>query len=79
VATRIATHTQVLDDGNAFLVEPTAEAMAAGLRRALSATDEVHARADAGHALVSREYSVTRYRDKIAAAYAAVERLAAKR
>jgi glycosyltransferase involved in cell wall biosynthesis len=79
VATRIPTHTQVLDDGNAFLVEPTAAAMAAGLHRALSAPDEARARADAGYALVSREYSVARYREKIAAAYAAVEGLVARR
>ncbi|MFN8094715.1 MAG: glycosyltransferase family 4 protein [Vicinamibacteria bacterium] len=79
VATRIATHTQILDDTNAFLVEPTPAAMAAGLRRALSSPDEARARADAGHALVSREYSVARYREKIAAAYAEVERLAARR
>ena len=75
VATRIATHTQVLDDTNAFLVEPAAEAMAEGLRRALGSPEEARARAEAGHALVAREYSVARYREKIAAAYAAVERL----
>jgi glycosyltransferase involved in cell wall biosynthesis len=78
VATRIATHTQVLDDTNAFLVEPTAEAMAAGLRQALGSPEEARARAEAGHALVAREYSVARYREKIAAAYAAVERLTAR-
>ena len=75
VATRIATHTQLLDDTNAFLVEPTAEAIAEGLRRALGSPEEARARAEAGHALVDREYSVARYREKIAAAYAAVERL----
>jgi glycosyltransferase involved in cell wall biosynthesis len=78
VATRIATHTQVLDDANAFLVEPSPEAFAAGLRQALGAPHEARARAEAGHALVEREYSVARYREKIAAAYAAVERLAAR-
>ena len=78
VATRIATHTQVLDDTNAFLVEPTAAAMAAGLRQALGSPEEARARAEAGHALVDREYSVARYREKIAAAYAAVERLVAR-
>ena len=79
VATRIATHTQVLDDANAFLVEPTAEAMAAGLSLALADPAGARARADAGHALVSREYSVVRYREKIAAAYAEVERLVPRR
>jgi len=78
VATRIATHTQVLADTNAFLVEPRPEAFAAGLLQALGAPDEARARADAGHALVERQYSVARYREKIAAAYATVERLAAR-
>ena len=79
VATRIATHTQVLDDANAFLVEPTAAALAAGLARALASPAEARARADAGYALVAREYSVVRYREKIAAAYAEVERLVSQR
>ena len=52
--------------------------MAAGLRRALGAPAEARARAEAAHALVAREYSLARYREKIAAAYAAVERLAAR-
>ncbi len=75
VATRIATHTQLLDDSTAFLVEPTAEALAAGLRQALEQPDEAAARAERGYALVAREYSVARYREKIATAYAAIERL----
>jgi glycosyltransferase involved in cell wall biosynthesis len=75
VATRIATHTQVLDDTTAFLVDPTPSAMAEGLRRALGSPEEARARADAAHALVAREYSLARYREKVAAAYAAVERL----
>lgn len=76
VATRIASHTQVLDDTTAFLVDPTPSAVAEGLRRALGAPEESCARADAAHALVAREYSLARYREKVAAAYAAVERLA---
>jgi glycosyltransferase involved in cell wall biosynthesis len=79
VATRIATHTQVLDDTNAFLVEPTPPAFAAGLRRALASPDEARSRAEAAHALVAREYSVVRYREKVAAAYSAIERLADRR
>ncbi len=79
VATRIATHTQVLDDANAFLVEPTAAALAAGLARALASPAEARVRADTGYALVAREYSVVRYREKIAAAYAEVERLVSQR
>jgi glycosyltransferase involved in cell wall biosynthesis len=76
VATRIPTHTQLLDDSTAFLVEPTPRALAAGLRAALDRPDEAAARARAALDLVRREYSVERYREKIARAYAEVERLA---
>jgi glycosyltransferase involved in cell wall biosynthesis len=75
VATRIATHTQLLDDSTAFLVEPAAAAFAAGLRQALEQPQEAAARAERGYALIARDYSVTRYREKIATAYAAVQQL----
>jgi glycosyltransferase involved in cell wall biosynthesis len=75
VATRIATHTQLLDDATAFLVEPTADAFAAGMRQALEQPKEADARAERGYALIAREYSVARYREKIAGAYAAVQKL----
>jgi len=74
VATRIPTHTQLLDDSLAFLVDPTSEALAAGLRQALEQKDDARGRADRGLALVEREYSVERYREKIARAYKEVER-----
>jgi glycosyltransferase involved in cell wall biosynthesis len=77
VATRIPTHTQLLDDRTAFLVEPTPGGLAGGIRAALDRPDDAAERARAGLDLVEREYSVERYREKIARAYAAVERLAA--
>jgi len=76
VATRIPTHTQILDDTTAILVEPTPRALAAGLQAALDRPEEAAARARAALDLVRREYSVERYREKIARAYAEVERLA---
>ena len=78
VATRIPTHTQLLDDTNAFLVEPTAEGLASGIQAALDHPEDAAARAKRGRDLVEREYSVERYREKIARAYATVERLAAR-
>jgi glycosyltransferase involved in cell wall biosynthesis len=72
VATRIPTHTQLLDDSLAFLVEPTAEAIAEGIRRALAEPVEARRRAEAGLALIAREYSPRRHAEKVAAAYAAV-------
>jgi glycosyltransferase involved in cell wall biosynthesis len=72
VATRIATHTQLLDDSLAFLVEPSAEGVASGLRQALEQKAEARARAERGVALVEREYSAERYRAKVADAYAEI-------
>jgi glycosyltransferase involved in cell wall biosynthesis len=78
VATRIPSHTQLLSDETAFLVEPTAEGLAGGIRAALEDPNEAAGRAERGYALVQREYSATRHREKVAAAYAAVERLASR-
>ena len=72
VATRIASHTQLLDDGLAFLVEPTPEGLAAGLRAVLENLDDARGRADRGYALIEREYSAVRFREKVARAYARV-------
>jgi glycosyltransferase involved in cell wall biosynthesis len=79
VATRIPTHTQLLDDSLAFLVEPSAEGVASGLRQALEQKGEARARAERGLALVDREYSVERYREKVGRAYAAIERAVGER
>ena len=76
VATRIPTHTQLLDDTTAFLVEPTPRGLASGIQTALDRPEDAAARAGAGRDLIEREYSVARYREKIARAYETVERLA---
>jgi glycosyltransferase involved in cell wall biosynthesis len=72
VATRIATHTQLLDDGIAFLVEPTADAIAAGIRAALADPEEARRRAERARELLEREFSAARYAEKVRNAYAAV-------
>jgi glycosyltransferase involved in cell wall biosynthesis len=72
VATRIATHTQLLDDSTAFLVEPSAEALAAGIRAALADPAEARRRAERGRALIERDYSPARYAEKVREAYVAV-------
>ena len=77
VATRIGTHTQLLDDTNAFLAAPNPADFADALRQAVEQPEQARARADRGYALIEREYGVARYREKIARAYAAVERLIA--
>jgi glycosyltransferase involved in cell wall biosynthesis len=72
VATRILSHTQVLDDDTAWLVDPTAEGLAGGIRAALADPAEAERRAQRGRALVEREYSPARYAEKVRAAYAHV-------
>jgi glycosyltransferase involved in cell wall biosynthesis len=78
VATRIPTHTQLLDDTTAFLVEPTPRGLASGILAALDHPEDAAARARRGSELIEREYSTARYREKIARAYADVERLATR-
>jgi glycosyltransferase involved in cell wall biosynthesis len=76
VATRIPTHTQLLDDTTAFLVEPTPRGLASGILAALDHPEDAAARGRRGSELIEREYSAARYREKIARAYADVERIA---
>lgn len=64
VATRLYTHTQVLDDTISILVEPTPEAMAAGLDFALK-DPEAMKRAEAAAALAKREYTFEAYSGRI--------------
>jgi glycosyltransferase involved in cell wall biosynthesis len=64
VATRLYTHTQVLNDAISVLVEPTPEAMAAGLDFALKDPD-AKKRAAAAAALAAKEYTFEAYRDRI--------------
>jgi glycosyltransferase involved in cell wall biosynthesis len=76
VATRIATHTQLLDDSLAFLVPPTAEGLADGIGQVIRDPNQARSRAVRGLELIDREYSAARYRDKVARAYAEVARRA---
>jgi glycosyltransferase involved in cell wall biosynthesis len=69
LATRILSHTQVLDDSNCWLVEPTPEGLAGGIRAALADPQEAALRAERGRALVEREYSPARFAEKVRSAY----------
>jgi glycosyltransferase involved in cell wall biosynthesis len=73
VATRIPTHTQLLDDSLAILVEPTPGDLADGIRHALTRPVDAGVRAARARALLEREYSPKRFREKVAAAYAHLE------
>jgi glycosyltransferase involved in cell wall biosynthesis len=72
VATRIPTHTQLLDDTAAFLVEATPAGLASGVREALSSRPEAARRALRGRELIEERYSAERYAEKVRAAYEAV-------
>jgi len=64
VATRLWTHTQILDDDIAVLVDPNPESMAAGLRFALF-DPAGQSRARAAREMAAREYTIDHYREKI--------------
>jgi glycosyltransferase involved in cell wall biosynthesis len=65
VATAIVSHTQVLTDEVCFLVEPTAEGLAAGLLRVLADPVEAARRADNASQLYDAVYARHRYEDKM--------------
>jgi glycosyltransferase involved in cell wall biosynthesis len=65
VATRIWSHTQVLDDSVCFLVEPEPESMAKGLLQALEEAEVAAARARSAQALYRRAYARPIYEEKI--------------
>jgi glycosyltransferase involved in cell wall biosynthesis len=65
VATRIWSHTQVLDDSVCYLVEPEPESLAHGLLDALDDLGRTTQRADNAHALYEREYARPVYESKI--------------
>src|SRR6185369_461951 len=74
VATRIASHTQLLDETLAVLVDPTPEGLARGVQAVLRDPEGSRRRAARGRLLVEREYSASRYAEKVAAAYGGVTR-----
>ena len=65
VATAILSHTQVLTHEVCFLVEPNAEALAAGLLRALTDAAESARRASNAKRLYEASYARHRYEDKM--------------
>jgi glycosyltransferase involved in cell wall biosynthesis len=74
VATRIPTHTQLLDDGLAILVEPTPEGLARGIADTLADPEAARRRADRARAVIERDYSPARYADKVRGAYDTIVR-----
>jgi glycosyltransferase involved in cell wall biosynthesis len=79
LATRIASHTQVLDDDCALLVESSPQALAKGLAT-LARDDALRARLGAAaRRRASERYSAEAFRTKVCAAYRKLEGLGALR
>lgn len=75
LATRILSHTQVLDDGCAYLVEPSPQALAKGLMT-LAADAALRTRlAQAARRRARERYSIEAFREKVSAAYRTLEAL----
>lgn len=69
VATRLATHTQVLDDTCAVLAEPEPAALAAGIVEALGNPARAAALAAAARARLAARYSLEIFRRKARSLY----------
>ncbi len=65
IATRIWSHTQVLDESVCFLVEPDPQSLATGIVAALSDRDEAARRSRNAQALYARAYARPVYEQKI--------------
>jgi glycosyltransferase involved in cell wall biosynthesis len=77
LATRILSHTQVLDDDCALLVEPNPQALAKGLMT-LAADETLRARLGAAaRRRAGERYSLEAFREKVRAAYETLETLGA--
>ena len=72
LATRLPTHTQVLDDGIALLVEPEPEAMGRGLARLLRDGELRERLATSARSFAQRELTTEAFRRKLLNFYDAV-------
>ncbi|MBU4275336.1 MAG: glycosyltransferase family 4 protein [Proteobacteria bacterium] len=73
VATRLPTHTQVLDDGISLLVEPNAGDLARGLNELLDHPEQGRALAAAARERMASHYSLEAYRHKLHGFYESLE------
>ena len=69
LATRIRSHTQVLSDDTALLVEPTAQELARGLDALLCSAPLREALGQKARRLAATRYSITHFRASVASAY----------
>jgi glycosyltransferase involved in cell wall biosynthesis len=74
VATRLWTHTQVLDDNSAVLVPPNAEEMSKGILRLLENSEEGRTFTRNAERIIEEKYSRKRYLEKLYSAYDWIEK-----
>lgn len=73
VATKIASHTQIVDDSICFLGEPTQIGLASALNKAIQASEsELKSIAEKGLHLVNDKYSETAFRERLVNAYSSI-------
>jgi glycosyltransferase involved in cell wall biosynthesis len=65
LATRLPTHTQVMNDDVSVLVTPDAASMAKGMSRLIESADTRQKIGDAGRTYVQREFSEQRFRQRL--------------
>ena len=69
VSTNVPTHTQILDDQTAFLVNTDPESLAKGILDVLGNSDKARTVALAARERVEQKYSLLKFREKVRAAY----------
>ena len=69
VATKRRTHTQVLNDSNAFLAEPVPEAFGKALHEALYDEALARGKSEAAKRLVESQYSYACFKERLLQAY----------
>jgi glycosyltransferase involved in cell wall biosynthesis len=74
IATRLKTHTQVIEDGMALLVEPDAESFAGGLDRLYDDAELRRSLAGRAREVVASKYTLHHYRANVKALYDEIER-----
>ena len=74
LATRLPTHTQVLDDKIAYLVEPDVQSMASGMVELLKSESLRNQLAEQAKQRVQEEYTLEAYRRKLTRFYSVIER-----
>ncbi len=73
LATKIFSHTQILDDETAMLVEPDAGSLAKGLKYLLDHPDKAVQMAQKAKDMIEKKYSISIFEEKIKAVYSYIE------